>query len=303
MYFAKRLRLIEGDVHRLYLRGLTAPGAPEVSWRTDHGEFIATPLARQTAIDNEWSDYAFDIPAGEYFHIRIVTPHATRLRAVVACNTLHDTRVVTPPVIVGDEAKPGVAMTLQLSASSRLSGGQIAQFDLVRDGVLSQHPATANQAAISLTFNGELGEQQRLIATAVDDLGNRSASVVHGVTLVDSVTPPVPAAPVLISPVQGATDVSLTPTLLASAFAGEGTHASTDWRIRNATDSTVVWQSLADSSHLTSISVPEGVLVAGVGVSGVGALSPGGRGGDGVGGKPFLDYHRHRHTNRHRAGR
>ena len=257
VYFARRLRLIEGDVHRLYLRGLTAPGAPEVSWRTDHGEFIATPLARQTAIDNEWSDYAFDIPAGEYFHIRIVTPHATRLRAVVACNTLHDTRVVTPPVIVGDEAKPGVAMTLQLSASSRLSGGQIAQFDLVRDGVLSQHPATANQAAISLTFQGELGEQKRLIATAVDDLGNRSASVVHGVTLVDSVTPPVPAAPVLISPVQGATGVSVLPLLAIQplVLAGE-THVSTDWQIRASNGVDVVWQSLA-SAQLTSMTVSE----------------------------------------------
>lgn len=257
VYFAKRLRLIEGDVHRLYLRGLTAPGAPDVSWRTDHGEFIATPLARQTAIDSEWSDYAFDIPAGEYFHIRIVTPQATRLRAVVACNTLHDTRVVTPPVVVGDEAKPGVAMTLQLSASSRLSGGQIAQFDLVRDGVLSQHPATANQAAISLTFNGELGEQQRLIATAVDDLGNRSASVVHGVTLVDSLTPPVPAAPVLISPAAGATGVSVLPLLAIQplVFAGE-THASTDWQIRASNGVDVVWQALA-SAQLTSMTVSE----------------------------------------------
>lgn len=62
--------------------------------------------------------------------------------------------------------------------------------------------------------------------------------------------------PTITDPTDGGVSNSLTPTLTASAFTSVGSlvHASTDWQI--ATDSaftSVVWESLADSSNLESV--------------------------------------------------
>jgi len=59
------------------------------------------------------------------------------------------------------------------------------------------------------------------------------------------------------------TDVSETPTLTTSAFSvynGTDTHASTDWQVIKTSDSSVVWESLANTSNLLSITIPAGVL-------------------------------------------
>ncbi|PXX81380.1 hypothetical protein, partial [Rivicola pingtungensis] len=259
VYFARRLRLVEGDVHRVYIRALTAAGAPQLAWRADGGEFATAPLVSQRLVDSTWTDYGFDVPAGEYFYLRVQTPLATRIKSMVACNTLHEVRVLTAPVIVGQQAVPGQPVSLLASAQSRLVGGHIARFDVSRDGVLSQWPASNNSAVITLTFQGAIGETRSLVVVAVDDLGNRSAPTVHTITLADDITP---AAPSITSPVAGATSISLSPVLSASAFAvANASHASTDWQIRAADGQSVVWQSLADTSHLTSISVPGGTLL------------------------------------------
>lgn len=53
-----------------------------------------------------------------------------------------------------------------------------------------------------------------------------------------------------------------TPTLTTSAFStngGSGTHLNTDWRVLSSSD-VVLWQSLADSTNKTSITVPAGIL-------------------------------------------
>ena len=70
--------------------------------------------------------------------------------------------------------------------------------------------------------------------------------------------------PTIVAPTNGTTDVVETPALTADTFAcigGADTHASSSWQV--ATDSgftAVVWESLADSSNLESISVPAGEL-------------------------------------------
>lgn len=59
------------------------------------------------------------------------------------------------------------------------------------------------------------------------------------------------------------TDVPETPTLTTSAFSvynGTDTHASTDWQVVKVSDSSVVWESLANTSNKLSITVPTGVL-------------------------------------------
>lgn len=58
-------------------------------------------------------------------------------------------------------------------------------------------------------------------------------------------------------------DVTETPTLTTSAFSvynGSDTHASTDWQVVKVSDSSVVWESLANTSNKLSITVPAGVL-------------------------------------------
>jgi PKD repeat protein len=74
-----------------------------------------------------------------------------------------------------------------------------------------------------------------------------------------------PARPSNVSPVDGATGVSLTPTLESSAFSDpdEGdTHAASQWQIRSSAGnySDPVWDSDRDTANLTSISVPSGEL-------------------------------------------
>jgi len=59
------------------------------------------------------------------------------------------------------------------------------------------------------------------------------------------------------------TDVPETPTLTTSAFSvynGTDTHASTDWQVIKTSDSSVVWESLGNTSNKLSITVPAGVL-------------------------------------------
>ena len=62
--------------------------------------------------------------------------------------------------------------------------------------------------------------------------------------------------------VQGApSDVKETPVLTGTAFGGTNvTHKSTDWKILKADDNTEVWKSEGDTTNLTTIKVPKGVL-------------------------------------------
>ena len=62
--------------------------------------------------------------------------------------------------------------------------------------------------------------------------------------------------------VQGApSNIKETPILTGSAFGGVNvTHKSTDWLILKATDNSEVWKSEGDTSNLTTIKVPKGIL-------------------------------------------
>lgn len=64
----------------------------------------------------------------------------------------------------------------------------------------------------------------------------------------------------------GPANVGETPTITTSAFAvssGSDTHSSTDWQVVRASDSTVVWQSLGNTTNKTSIIVPAQILQVG----------------------------------------
>ncbi|MBB4212765.1 FG-GAP repeat protein [Rhodothalassium salexigens DSM 2132] len=73
------------------------------------------------------------------------------------------------------------------------------------------------------------------------------------------------AQPTMATPAEGASDVGAAPLLATTPFgaypANADTHASTDWQV--ATDpgfADLVWESLADTEALTSVSVPAGAL-------------------------------------------
>jgi Leucine-rich repeat (LRR) protein len=74
-----------------------------------------------------------------------------------------------------------------------------------------------------------------------------------------------PDQPSNLSPANGATGVSLTPTLTSSAFSDSDvgdTHAASRWQIRTSSGSysSPVFDSGTDTSDLTSIAIPSGIL-------------------------------------------
>ena len=267
VYFPRKLQLVDGDIHRVYITALTGHDAPTLSWRTEGGEFIESPISDQTVRDSLFSDYMYEVPAGEYFYLRIVTPTATQVRSIVACNSLSFVRVVTPPVVIGDTARPGEPVALAFSADSRLIEGGISHFDVVSSGVLSHHPAINGRVVANVTLQGSVGDYHKLVVTAVDDLGNRSVSVIHRIELRDT-APSSINAPTVIMPTSGQTEISEQPTLQSSAFAttgGADTHASSQWQIRTVagTWETPLHDSGATTTNKTSYTIPSGVLFAG----------------------------------------
>jgi plastocyanin len=75
-----------------------------------------------------------------------------------------------------------------------------------------------------------------------------------------------PGQPTLSSPADGATAVSLTPTLVTGPFADPdsgGTHKQTEWQIGTMSDFSTVVFSTISSSNLTSLTVPTFVLAEG----------------------------------------
>ena len=267
VYFPRKLQLVDGDIHRVYVTALTDHGVPALSWRTEGGEFIESPMSDQTVRDSLFSDYMYEVPAGEYFYLRIVTHAATQVRSIVACNSLSFVRVVTPPVVVGDTARPGEPVALALSADSRLIEGGISHFDVVSSGVLSRYPATNGTSVATVTLQGNVGDYRKLVVTAVDDLGNRSVSVIHRIELRDT-APSYINTPTVIMPTSGQIDIAEQPTLQSSAFAttgGADTHASSQWQIRTAagTWATPLHDSGVSTANKTSYTVPSGVLFSG----------------------------------------
>ncbi len=71
-----------------------------------------------------------------------------------------------------------------------------------------------------------------------------------------------PDAPTILSPSDGALDVEEQPTITTSAFSSPAseTHQATDWEIRLASNDSLVWSSMNNTSNLTSITVPSGQL-------------------------------------------
>lgn len=104
-------------------------------------------------------------------------------------------------------------------------------------------------------------------ARSLDKAGNYSAIVSNFFTYLPPNT--VPGTPANLSPVAGARDVSVTPTLQASAFSDSDpacigdTHAASQWQVLNAPGAVIVADSGTDAVNLVSWPVPANKLYYG----------------------------------------
>lgn len=127
----------------------------------------------------------------------------------------------------------------------------------------AQYAVTASRGTVSRS-----GDTITLALAAAEASGPLDLNITRdgvGVTYALAVGAQTVAQPELTGPLDGATDVELSPTLQATVFktypSGADTHATSDWQI--ATDAgftAIVWQSAADAANLTAIDVPAGTL-------------------------------------------
>jgi len=81
---------------------------------------------------------------------------------------------------------------------------------------------------------------------------------------INFVTPNVTISAPTVAVQDAPSDVPEAPILIGSAFTvigGSDTHESTDWQVVKTSDSSVVWESLADTVNKTEIQVPAGILL------------------------------------------
>ncbi|MAX51270.1 MAG: hypothetical protein CMH22_05330 [Methylophaga sp.] len=141
------------------------------------------------------------------------------------------------------------------------------------------HTATDWQVATDITFSNVIAESlndtTNLLQWSVDaDLQPNTTYYArvryYGNTLTVSSwsqtasfeTAERPATPTITSPSNGEINVGETPTITTSNFSSpiSETHQATDWEIRLASNDSLVWSSMNNTSNLTSITVPSGQL-------------------------------------------
>lgn len=95
VYYSKPLPLADNArTHRVIIRALSAAAAPVVAMRSDSsGDYSAGTLKNtRPAADGsaDYSDYLYDVVCGDGVgHLRITTPAATRVRAIVLASVEH----------------------------------------------------------------------------------------------------------------------------------------------------------------------------------------------------------------------
>lgn len=121
--------------------------------------------------------------------------------------------------------------------------------------------AEANSDSVTVAPNLDLNTAYRWrckdVATTGESAWMLANSFVTGDISISTPTVSVSGAP---------SDVPESPSISTSTFAtipaGEDTHLSTDWEVRQASDNTLVWSSYNNTTDKLSIAVPAGVLEA-----------------------------------------
>lgn len=120
--------------------------------------------------------------------------------------------------------------------------------------VVSASAGTISRSGASIAFTAPASAQTVTITVTADDVDSQFEITI----LANAVLAPT------VSVVGAPSMVTETPTISTSAFAvatGADTHVSTTWRVRKASDNSVVWQSISNTTDKLSIVVPAGTLV------------------------------------------
>jgi len=126
--------------------------------------------------------------------------------------------------------------------------------------------ASSNTATFSIPVSNISGLAAGTVINLSLDYITDTGAIGTPVTKTLTVSSPSVTAPMILSPVNGATAVSTTPMISISPFDTKGstiTYSSTDWVICPKGSTTPVWSSLLDTVNKTSISVPISLLAIG----------------------------------------
>ena len=173
---------------------------------------------------------------------------------VAISNPTNGAHLVTSPITVsGSASDPGSPSSGLNRVEVRLNGGNWTN---------ASGTTSWSRTGVALLPCGNTIE-----ARSLDKAGNYSAIVSNFVTYTPANT--VPNTPVNVSPAAGEKNVSVTPTLQASAFSDPDpvclgdTHAASQWQVLNKPGSIVVADSGTDTVNKLSWTVPAGKLYYG----------------------------------------
>lgn len=180
--------------------------------------------------------------------------------------------VVTPTLLYPSAAQNNVELSPTLAATPFATAPagqdthQSSQWQIATDAgfttiVFDSGTTTSNKTNISVTA-GVLATGTTYYARVRYTgaiIGTSAWSVVNTFTTTTQyvVTP-------TVSVTGGPDNVGETPTISTGPFAvfgGTDTHVSTDWQVVKVSDSSVVWQSLGNTSNKTSINLPASLLL------------------------------------------
>lgn len=179
VYYSKPLPLADNArTHRVIIRSLTAAAAPVVAMRADSdGDYIDGMLINtRPAADGsaDYSDYLYDVVCADAVgHLRITTPAATRVLAVVVASEDPVTRVVAIDNAVFPTGTPlGGGAFVEISAKSFIAAN-IIEFRVSSGNYRQRHRPNINSNTVKFWID-DASNSGVLSASAVDALGNVS---------------------------------------------------------------------------------------------------------------------------------
>ena len=169
-----------------------------------------------------------------------------------------------PPVAADDAYNTDVNTPLNISAPGVLSNDTDADGDTLTAILAS----TVSHGTLTLNADGSFSYTPSARFNGTDSFTYKASDGVaqsNAATVTIMVTEVPPSQPSNVSPVNGATDVSLTPTLGSSAFSDPDTgdtQAASQWQITTTSGSytSPVFDSDVDTSNLTTNTIPSGRL-------------------------------------------
>jgi len=235
----------------------------EIWYKKDSGGTWAdTGLTAQTGTSGSFS-YAPPDGDGTYYFATLSTDNAGNVEEEPTGDgddsTVYDTTSPDPPVITTNLGNDYSTTDSSITIQGTCAADTVAIYvNGSTDGV------TYTAGETSWTYSGTLQSGANTFTiTAYDAAGNISSA---GLITVSN-TNLWPDTPLLFSPENDETDVSLTPELKTDIFSDPDavdTHAQTEWQISKEGDFSLLLLDITSTSHLTSLTVPQSILHEGI---------------------------------------